>query len=148
MKTRGGRIEVAVTKEIPASADKVWEIVGGFNNLPMFDPLSRWSYLEYGGRDRRIGITGGGELVERLIHFDADERCYSYIVTEIVATALTFTNYFSTVRVIEGENGETCTLDWRGWADPAESATEEDVEMELLDLYGGIANGLHDRFDG
>lgn len=141
-----GSNEVGVVERISAPADDVWALVGGFNNLPEFDPSSRWSLLENGGRDRRVGVTGGGEIVERMIAFDEMKRTYSYIITETVGLDYPFDNYFSTIVVRDDRPGESCILDWRGWADVRPGRTLEQVEIELAGIYRGIAETLKQRF--
>lgn len=141
-----GLHEIGITEQIGAPADAVWALVGGFNNLPEFDPSSRWSMLENGGKDRRVGVTGGGEIVERLVHFDEPGRTYSYVITELVGLDYPFENYFSTVVVKDDVPGETSILDWRGWADVRQGHTLDAVEKELGGIYQGIAETLKRRF--
>ncbi len=142
-----GRHEFAVVETINAPGDRVWAIVGGFNNLPEFDPTSRWSMLEAGGKDRRVGVTGGGEIVERLVHFDEARRTLSYIITELVGLDPPFENYYSTIVVKEGRDPGSCVLDWRGWADVRQGRTFADVDIELMGIYRGIADTLKRRFN-
>ncbi|WP_119272887.1 SRPBCC family protein [Taklimakanibacter deserti] len=141
-----GQHEFVVVEAIGATAEAVWDLVGGFNNLPAFDPTSRWSILEAGGKDRRIGVTGGGEIVERLIHFDEAARTYSYIITELVGLKFPFENYYSTIVVREGATPRSCVVDWRGWADVRPDCTLDDVERELIGIYRGIADTLKRKF--
>lgn len=70
--------EVSTSIEIDASADKVWAIVGGFDNLPHWLDLIETSRLEEGGRVRRLEAVGGALIVERLLTFDEAERRFSY----------------------------------------------------------------------
>ena len=139
-------MEIVELQDLAASADEVWSLVGGFNNLPDFDPSSRWSSLECGGRDRRVGVVPSGEIVERLTHFDELARTYSYIITETIGLEFPFTNYYSTIVVRENSKGRGSTLDWRGWGDPKPGRTPEDVEAELRKIYRGIADRLTQRY--
>ena len=66
--------------EIPVSADKVWELVGGFNDLPKWLPLIAKSEPSEGGRLRHLTTADGGEIVERLQTFDNVARTYSYTI--------------------------------------------------------------------
>jgi hypothetical protein len=141
-----GAMEIVEQQPLSATAEEIWSVVGGFNNLPDFDPSSRWSTLEYGGRDRRVGVNPAGEIVERLVHFDEAQRTYSYIITETIGLDMPFTNYYSTIAVIERPDGVGCMLDWRGWADPKPGRTSDEVETELRGIYRGIAGRLVKRF--
>lgn len=64
--------------EIAAPADKVWGIIGGFDNLPLWLSLIRTSKLEDGGRVRRLEAVGGALIVERLLDFDDAARRFRY----------------------------------------------------------------------
>lgn len=141
-----GQMEIVEVQHLAASPDDVWALVGGFNWLPKFDPSSRWSILESGGRDRRVGVVPSGEIVERLMHFDDTARTYSYIITETVGLEFPFTNYYSTIVVREGDSKKSAVLDWRGWADPKPGRTPDEVETELRGIYRGIADRLVERF--
>ncbi len=138
--------DVAVIQKLKAPADEVWDLVGGFNSLPEFDPTSAWSELEAGGKDRRVGVTGGGVIVERLLLFDEKARCYSYTITELIDLVFPFDNYLSTIRVLDDEPGKTCILHWSGSGDPIEGFTGKDIEEELRKLYQGIADTLAKRY--
>ena len=109
-------------------------------------PTSAWSKLEGGGKDRRVGVTGGGVIVERLLTFDEKARCYSYTITELIDLVFPFDNYLSTVRVLDDEPDKTCVLHWSGSGDPIEGFTDKDVEEELLKIYEGIAGTLAKRY--
>ena len=146
MEHKRGRMEIVELQDLAAPASDVWSLVGGFNNLPDFDPTSRWSALEFGGRDRRVGVTPSGEIVERLTHYDDVERTYSYIITELIGLEFPFTNYYSTIVVKEKPGKAECQLDWRGWADPTPGHTPEEVETNLRGIYRGIADRLVARF--
>lgn len=79
--------------EIAAAADRVWAIVGGFDNLPLWLKVVRRSSLEDGGRIRRLDVGDGLVVVERLLSFDeaAMRLAYAHVeapdpVTDYVAT--------------------------------------------------------------
>ncbi len=141
-----GRMEIVQTQTLAAAPREVWALVGGFNWLPEFDPTSRWSLLENGGKDRRVGVVPSGEIVERLVHFDEAAHTYSYIITETIGLEFPFTNYYSTIVVLEGDSAQSSLLDWRGWADPKPGRTEDEVNTELRGIYRGIADQLVVRF--
>jgi hypothetical protein len=138
--------KVALEQKLNAPADAVWELVGGFNSLPEFDPTSARSVLENGGRDRRVAVTGGGEIVERMLHFDERARTYSYTITELIDLDFPFTNYLSTVSVVDDVPEKSCVLYWEGSGDPIEGASDQDVEDELRTIYEGIFEQLRKRF--
>ncbi|MFP3527358.1 SRPBCC family protein, partial [Pantoea sp. SIMBA_072] len=68
--------------EIPASADEVWQLVGGFDALPEWLPLIVKSETREGGRVRHLQAADGGVVVERLQTFDNVARTYSYTIEQ------------------------------------------------------------------
>ena len=67
----------SATIDIPASADQVWQLIGGFNTLPDWLPLITNSELSEGGRVRTLKTADGGVVVERLQTFDNAAKTYS-----------------------------------------------------------------------
>jgi hypothetical protein len=66
--------------DIPASADQVWQLIGGFNSLPDWLPFIPKSELSEGGRVRSLQTADGGRLIERLQAFDNGAKTYSYSI--------------------------------------------------------------------
>jgi hypothetical protein len=64
--------------EIAADAGRVWSIVGGFNNLPLWLRIVASSELEDGGRVRRLVTEDGSVIVERLLIFDDFAKHFTY----------------------------------------------------------------------
>jgi hypothetical protein len=97
--------------EIPASPDEVWQLIGGFGSLPDWLPYIRQSELSEGGRVRRLANPDGQTVVERLVRFDDAARSYSYAILQ---ASFPVTNYLSTLRVEEAEDGRGSRVDWSG----------------------------------
>ena len=72
----------SATIDIPASADQVWQLIGGFNTLPDWLPFIPNSELSDGGRVRTLQTADGGVVVERLQTFDNVGRTYSYTIEQ------------------------------------------------------------------
>lgn len=68
--------------EIAASADTVWQLIGGFGSLPDWLSYIPASELSEGGRVRRLANPAGDAIVERLVAFDEAERSYTYAILE------------------------------------------------------------------
>lgn len=62
------------TLEIPASPDQVWQLIGGFNNLPKWLPFIVKSEWEENGMIRNLTAADGGNIIERLESFNYKER--------------------------------------------------------------------------
>ena len=81
--------KTTVSIEIPASADAVWQLMGGFDALPDWLPFIPKSVVTEGGRVRSLTTSDGGTVVERLEAFDNRQRSYTPVnVTNEEAEAL------------------------------------------------------------
>ena len=86
----------SATIDIPASADQVWQLIGGFNTLPDWLPFIPNSELSDGGRVRTLQTADGGVVVERLQAFDNEARTYSYSIEQAPFPA---TDYLAKIKV-------------------------------------------------
>jgi uncharacterized membrane protein len=87
IKEESKMIEVSVSVPINASAVRVWSVLGGFDNLPLWLDIVRSSQPGDGGRLRRVETTTGAVIVERLLDFSEAERRYSYALIEGAASS-------------------------------------------------------------
>ncbi len=94
---------------VPASADRVWNLIGGFDSLPDWLPYIPTSTLSEGGRVRHLANPEGDAIVERLEAFDQAGRSYTY---SILQAPFPVTGYRSTLRVVELDHG--ARIDWSG----------------------------------
>ncbi|MDI9274208.1 SRPBCC family protein [Stenotrophomonas sp. PFBMAA-4] len=94
---------------VPASADRVWNLIGGFDSLPDWLPYIPTSTLSEGGRVRHLANPDGDAIVERLEAFDQAGRTYTY---SILQAPFPVTGYRSTLRVVELDHG--ARIDWSG----------------------------------
>lgn len=124
------------TIEIPASADKVWQLMGGFGSLPEWAPVIVTSVLREGGRVRRLETADGAEVVERLLSFDEQARRYSYSILE---SPFPIAEYRATLAVREGERPGTTLVEWSGEFTP-KGVSEAEVVAIFTGVYeGGLA---------
>lgn len=56
--------------QVSASADTVWQLIGGFGSLPDWLSYIPSSELSEGGRVRSLANPDGDAIVERLVAFD------------------------------------------------------------------------------
>ena len=82
--------------DIPVSADRVWQLIGGFGSLPDWLPYIPTSELSEGGRVRSLTNEQGEVIVERLEAFDNDARTYTY---SILQAPFPVTGYRATITV-------------------------------------------------
>ena len=106
--------------DIAASADEVWQLIGGFNSLPDWLPYIPTSETTEGGRVRHLANPNGEAIVERLEKFDHAARRYSY---SILHAPFPVTGYLATLSVHEKLMGSGCRVEWSGSFTPMVSTT-------------------------
>ncbi|OON82613.1 SRPBCC family protein [Streptomyces tsukubensis] len=138
---RPAPVSASVAREIPAPADRVWRLVGGFDALPDWLPYIPSSVPGEGGRTRTLTNSDGGVIVERLISFDEKGRSYSYSIEQ---APFPVTGYLSTITVREtGENSST--VEWSGTFTPDGVSDEEAAEL-FRGIYDDGLTALRDSF--
>ena len=95
--------------DIPASANDVWQLIGGFNSLPDWLGYILKSELSEGGRVRHLANPQGETIVERLEKFDNTARSYSY---SIIEAPFPITQYLSTLHVKPSADGKGARVEW------------------------------------
>lgn len=116
--------------DVPASPDRVWQLIGGFGSLPDWLPYIPAAELGEGGRVRRLRNEDGGVIVERLEAFDDQARTYSY---SILQAPFPVTGYLSTLTVHEGPGQGTARVEWSGTFTP-----DGVTDSEAVALFHGI----------
>ncbi|MGW3076348.1 MULTISPECIES: SRPBCC family protein [unclassified Kitasatospora] len=126
----------SVSRIVPATPEKVWALIGGFDALPDWLPYIPESVASEGGRVRSLKNPEGEVIVERLVDFNETERHYSYAILQ---APFPVDGYVSTLRVhaVPGRD-DVAEVQWSGRFNP-KGATEQ----EVVDLFHGIyADGL------
>ncbi|AOK06480.1 SRPBCC family protein [Burkholderia sp. AU28942] len=127
--------------ELPASANTVWKLIGGFGSLPDWLSYIPASELSEGGRVRSLANPDGDAIVERLVAFDDADRSYTYA---ILAAPFPVANYRSTLRV--RENGPNAsTVEWSGTFTP-NGASDDDAIKLFRGIYEDSLAELAKRF--
>jgi hypothetical protein len=114
---------------LPVAADRVWQLIGGFNALPDWLPYIPHSELSEGGRVRTLANPAGEAIVERLETFNDKERYYSY---SILRAPFPATDYLATLRVTP-QGDSTSVVEWSGSFTPVGVS-----EQEITQLFHGI----------
>ncbi|MEV7909732.1 SRPBCC family protein [Streptomyces griseus] len=121
--------------ELPVPADRVWQLIGGFDALPDWLPYIPTSELSEGGRVRTLVNEEGGVIVERLEAFDNAARSYSY---SILRAPFPVTDYLSTIAVREGSTPGRARVEWSGTFTPDGIGDDEAAAL----FHGIYADGL------
>ncbi|WP_103531099.1 SRPBCC family protein [Streptomyces sp. SM11] len=119
--------------ELPVSADRVWQLIGGFGSLPDWLPYIPASELSEGGRVRTLVNEGGGVIVERLEAFDNASRSCS-----ILRAPFPVTGYLSTIAVREGSAPDRARVEWSGTFTPDGIGDDEAAAL----FHGVSADGV------
>ncbi|WPN28097.1 SRPBCC family protein [Pseudomonas sp. P5_109] len=130
----------SATIEVPASADQVWQLIGGFNSLPDWLPFIPKSELSEGGRVRRLETSDGAVVVERLQVFDNAGQTYSYSILQAPFPA---TDYLATIKV--EAQGEGARVTWSGRFEPV-GVSNEEVEALFTGIYQGGLEALRANY--
>ncbi|MET0777415.1 MAG: SRPBCC family protein [Pseudomonas mandelii] len=126
--------------DIPASADEVWQLIGGFDTLPDWLPFIPKSELSEGGRVRSLRTADGAEVVERLETFDNAGKTYSYSILQAPFPA---TEYLATIKV--EAQGQGARVTWSGRFAPV-GVTEAEVEALFAGIYQGGLEALRANY--
>ncbi|MDD0968802.1 MULTISPECIES: SRPBCC family protein [Pseudomonas] len=130
----------SATIDIPASADQVWQLIGGFNTLPDWLPFIPNSELSEGGRVRTLQTADGGVVVERLETFDNASKTYSYSILQAPFPA---TDYLATIRV--EAQGQGAKVTWSGRF-TAKGVSDEEVVALFSGIYQGGLEALRANY--
>lgn len=134
---------------IAASAESVWAVVRAFNGLPSWHPAITASELTSGaegqvGAVRKLTLADGGEVTERLVALDEQDRRYTYVFEG--PNPFGVRSYASTIEVAEVTDTGHAFLQWRGEFD-AEGADEAGlVDVFRSGVYATGIQGLQQRF--
>ncbi|MFM0226972.1 SRPBCC family protein [Paraburkholderia dipogonis] len=118
--------QTSASLEVPATADRVWQLIGGFNSLPDWLPLIADSELSEGGRVRHLKTADGHVIIERLEAFDQNARSYSYSIMEAPFPA---SDYLATLSVQEVAGTGSSLVTWSGSFSPVGVSDIEVVQL-------------------
>ena len=130
----------SATIDIPASAEQVWQLIGGFNALPDWLPFIVKSEASDGGRVRHLQTVDGAVVVERLQTFDNAGRTYSYSILEAPFPAR---EYLATLKV--EAQGQGARVTWSGRFEPV-GVSDEEVTALFAGVYEGGLKALRANY--
>ena len=133
--------KVNMNTNLAVSAERLWEMIGGFNALADWHPAIEKSELEQDGTTRRLSLMGGGSIVEQLEKMDDDGRVYRYSILE---SPLPVANYTAEIKVRDNEDG-TSTVEWSSEFNPKD-ASEVDATKAIQDIYEAGFENLKKMF--
>ena len=141
-------VEVNVRKAVPASPDKLWELIGAFSSLAKWAPgLSLCEIVE--GEDNTVGavrkltLGNGFSFNERCEIFNEKERRNGYTILD---HAMELYNYHAILQVLPGEEGNNQSI--FAWSTTFETpaANKENAQKQILDLFTNCTNAVAHHF--
>jgi hypothetical protein len=135
--------QVSMSQELQASAETVWELIGGFNSLPTWHPAVQKSTIEGEGEGqvRTLELAGGATIRERLDGADENARSYTY---SIIESPLPVADYVATISVREAGDG-ACVVDWSSEFNA--DGVPEPAAVEIIEsVYQAGFVGLTEKF--
>lgn len=123
------------------SADKVWQLIGGFLSLPDWLPFITSSEAGEGGRLRTLKTDTGEMIVERLETFDNRGRAYSYSISQ---GPFPVTDYLATLQVNVISEHEAQVV-WSG-SFTAQGISDTEAEALFQGIYEGGLTALESHF--
>jgi hypothetical protein len=118
-------VQLTRSVTLNASPGDVWALIGGFQGLPGWHPAVETSTREdIGGVEhRRLGLAGGGEILEK--NLGSDTMSVGY---EIIESPLPLADYKATISVADA--GGKAVVVW--------ASTYEGTADSASDIVAGI----------
>ena len=136
------RQKVSESIEINAPADKVWAIVGNFQDgswIPVVEKTEGKGGNEVKAT-RTLTLKGGATVEEELAKYDAEKKLLMYRITKVDVKTLPVNDYSSTIE-LEGDGAKT-KMTWRGAFyrgymnnDPPPELNDEASQKAVRGLY-------------
>lgn len=149
------RQKVTETVEINAPADKVWEVVGNFQDMswhPAFVKTEGTGGNEVGAT-RTLTVDGGGQIFEKLTKYDAEKKSLSYEITEVDVKVVPVTNYSAHITVTP--DGDKSKVEWRsafyrGYVnnDPPPELSDEAAVKAITGVFQTGLEALKKKLEG
>ena len=137
-----GSIKLSERIVLDAEPQTVWQVVGAFNNLSLWQPGVTSSILTQGknnqpGAVRHVVLTNGSSVDEKLVAWNGAKMRYTY---RIVKGSLPVKNYESTVAV-QSQPDSRSALIWEGEFDSAKGHSDAQARQAMQKIYrAGLEN--------
>jgi len=148
------RQKVTETVEINAPPEKVWEVIGNFQDMSWHPAVAKVEGEGGNAVDatRVLTLGSGGTIAEKLLKYDPDKKSYKYEITDVDVRVLPVNNYSSTLSV-KGEGG-TSVVEWRGAFyrgfmnnDPPPELSDEAARTAVTGVYRAGLDALKAKIE-
>jgi hypothetical protein len=151
------RKKVTETVTINAPPEKVWAMIGNFQDIGWVPGVKSTTGTDGNTPDkalRTITLANGGEIKESLYKYDAAAFTYAYRIEKVDVNVLPVNDYSSTIKVEPAEGGKS-TVEWRGAFyrgfmnnDPPEALNDENSMKAVKNLYRAGLDALKAKVEG
>ncbi len=142
------------TVEINASPDKVWKVIGNFQDMSWHPAIAKTEGK--GGNEpqatRTLTLKSGGTINEMLDKYDAAKMSYKYEMQHPDVKVIPVNDYSSTLSV-KGE-GDKSTVEWRGAFyrgfmnnDPPPELSDEAAKKAVTGIYRSGLDALKAKLE-
>ena len=148
------RQKVTETVQINAPPEKVWEVIGNFQDMSWHPAVAKLDGDGENAADatRVLTLQSGGTIAEKLIKYDADNKRYKYEITDVDVKVLPVKNYSSMLSV--KDEGDTSTVEWKGAFyrgfmnnDPPPELSDEAAINAVKGVYRGGLDALKEKLE-
>ena len=132
--------QVTRSVTLNAAPGEVWAAIGGFQSLADWHPAVETSVRDdIGGVEhRRLGLAGGGEILEK--NLGADAMSYGY---EIIESPLPVVEYKATISVADAGGGKVVVV----WSSTFEGTADGASDI-IAGIYTAGLDALAAKFGG
>lgn len=149
------RQKVIETIDINAPVDKVWAVIGNFQDMSWHPAVAKTEGK--GGNDvnatRTLTLKSGGTIEEQLDKYDAEEHSYAYEITKVDVKVLPINDYSAHITLTA--NGDKTTVEWKGafyrgymLNDPPPELTDEVAVNAVTGIYKDGLAALKKKIEG
>ncbi|KAA2237508.1 SRPBCC family protein [Salinarimonas soli] len=141
--------------EINAPPDKVWAVIGNFQDMSWHPVVEKTEGKGGNATDatRRLTLKGGGTIDEVLARYEPEKRSYFYRIAEVDPKVLPVTNYSATLIVEPAGEGRS-KVEWRGAFyrgypnnDPPPELNDEAAMKAVSGVYRAGLDALKERIE-
>jgi hypothetical protein len=154
------RQKVEESVEINAPVDKVWAVIGNFQDMSWVPAVAKTEGkggntpgMNNDGATRTLTLKSGGKIEEMLDRYDADDRSYSYEMTKVDVKVFPVNDYSSKITVTA--DGDKSKVEWHGafyrgymLNDPPPELNDEVALKAVTGLYKETLAALKKKIEG
>lgn len=138
-------LEVKESVTIAVPAEKIWGLIGDFNNLPKWHPAVAKSALETKDNKTYRIVTlkapNDPTITEGLLGHDDAKMQYSYDISKVDPALLPVQNYTANITVHPTTEGKT-TVSWEAHFMPVGKVTPEEAQKIVKGIFTSGLNNI------